>query len=578
MAGISGLGSGIKIDEIVPALVAAEKAPKQNQLSNLLKSTDAKISALGTLYSAVNELNTALQNLSKASAFQKQSVSSSNSSVLTVTSNGTLPPSKFSLQVQQLASSSKVVLPSVTGGSAATFNTGSLTISAGETSIDVDITEQNNNLLGIRDAINSAGANNGISASIVTDSSGSRLVLSSSKTGSGNDLKVAVTEDGLKTGTNSLKALSFEGGSSVTQLPVVESGAAATFKQGSLTIASGSVSLNVQVEAGDSLDTILQKINAAGESQGISASMETVEDGSRLVIRSSNGEDLSVTADSDNSSAGDNNLSALASVAGSNSKTIDTAKSALFTVDGLSVEKLTNTIDDVIDGVTIKLTGVQSADDIAANKTVDITISQDKGAVRTNLQQFVDSYNKLITATNSLTVVVPSAQEGENPVTGALVGDSSVRNLLSGLRKEMVSLNLGGDGPSSLAELGITTAKDGTLSLDSTKLDNYLSNNYDKVGEYLAGANGLMGRLESVTKPYLGTDGVIKQRDSALWETKANIKTQQSALDMRMEKLQTRLYAQYNAMDSLIAQLSRTSENLTNSLASLPGVVKKDSK
>jgi flagellar hook-associated protein 2 len=577
MAGISGLGSGIKIDEIVPALVAAERAPKQNQLNSLLTSTESKISALGTLYSAVNDLGSALQNLNKASAFQKQSVTSSNSSVLTVTSNGNTPPSKFSLQVQQLASSSKVVLPSVTGGSAATFNTGSLSISAGDNSIDIEITDKNNSLLGIRDAINTAGSGKGISASIVTDSSGARLVLSSSATGAGNDLKVAVTEDGVTAGSNSLKALGFVAGSSVAQLPTLSEGPAATFKQGSLSIVSGAVSLGIDVEAEDTLDTIMQKINADGASQGISASIEIVNGGARLLVHSSAGEDLAVSASGNESSSGTNSLSTLASVPGSNSKTIDTAKSALFKVDGLSVEKKTNTIDDVIDGITIKLTGVQSTDDIAANKTVDITIGQDKSTVRTNLQQFVDSYNKLISTTASLTVVVPSAQEGENPVTGALVGDSTVRGLLASLRKEMVSLNTSGQGVSSLAELGITTQKDGTLSLDSSKLDAYLVNNYDQVSEYLTGTNGFMGRLEAVTKPYLGTEGVIKQRDSALWSTKDSIKTQQAALDLRMEKLQTRLFAQYNAMDSLVGQLSRTSESLASQLASLPGFVKKDS-
>jgi flagellar hook-associated protein 2 len=577
MAGIAGLGSGIKIDEIVPALVAAEKAPKQNQLDTLQKSTEAQISGLGTLFSAANDLSTTLASLKNVSAFQKTTVSSSSSSVVTATATGSIPAGKFSLQVQQLASSSKVVLPSVTGGSAATFNTGSLNISAGSASINIDVTAQNNSLLGIRDAINTAGASQGISASIVTDSSGSRLVLSSSKTGAGNDLKVSASQDGLATGANSLNALGFSGGSSVAQLPLVAGGASAAFKQGTLNIASGAVNLSVEVEAQDSLDSIMQKINAGGSAQGISASIETVEGGSRLVIHSSAAEDLSVTAQTDDSSAGDISLSTLASTAGSNSKTIDTAKSAIFKVDGLSVEKPTNSIDDVIEGLTLNLTGVQSADDIAANKTVDITIGQDKSTVRTNLQKFVDSYNKLITATSSLTVVVPSEIDGEVPVTGALVGDSTIRNLLAGLRKQMVTLNTSGSGITSLAELGITTQKDGKLSLDSSKLDALLVNKYDQVSEFLTGSNGLVGRLSKVTDPYVATDGVIKQRESALWSIKSSIKTQTEALDLRMEKLQTRLYAQYNAMDSLVSQLTRTSENLTNTLANLPGVVKKSS-
>ncbi|TNF19808.1 MAG: flagellar hook protein FliD, partial [Pseudomonadales bacterium] len=76
---------------------------------------------------------------------------------------------------------------------------------------------------------------------------------------------------------------------------------------------------------------------------------------------------------------------------------------------------------------------------------------------------------------------------------------------------------------------------------------------------------------------YVATDGVLKQRDSALRGTLQNIDKQRESLDKRVESLQTRLYAQYNAMDSLVGQLSRTSESLGSMLANLPGFVKKDS-
>lgn len=573
MVGITGIGSGIDIDSIVKAIVNSERAPKEAQLNRLEKATTSRISALGTMRSVISEFSTTLQSLNKLSAFQKQSVSSSNSSVLTATASSDVPVGKFSLQVQQLASSSKVALQSVTGGSAATFNTGSLTISAGTSSIDVDITEDNNSLLGIRDAINTAGSSQGISASIVTDASGSRLVLSSSKSGAGNDLQVVATQDGVTQGANSLKALAFSAGNSTAQLPIVAGGAAATFKDGTLNIASGAVNLAVAVDAEDSLDTIRQKINIDGAGQGISASIETVDGGARLVIQSSNAEALSVTATTDDLSLGDNSLSALASIAGSNSKTIDTAKSAILKVDGLSVVKLTNSISDVIEGVTINLVGAQSADDIAANKTVDINISEDKGSVRTNLQKFVDTYNKLIQTSNELTAVVPVG-EGKAPVAGPLLGDTSVRNLLSGMRKELVQLGESSD-VQSLAELGITTQKDGKLSINSTTLDSALAENYDKIAEFLAGEDGLMGRLEAVVKPYLGTEGVLQQREKGLQTTISSIDKQRVALDLRIEKVQERLYSQYNAMDMLVGRLQKTSESLANQLASLPGFVKK---
>jgi len=577
MAGITGIGSGIDINSIVKALVDAERAPKQAQLDRLEKTTTSRISALGSLRSVVGELSSTLQGLNKLSAFQKNSISSSNSSVLTATAGTTVTPGSFSLQVQQLASSSKVALQSVSGGNAATFNSGKLTISAGSSSFDVDITAANNSLTGIRDAINTAGESQGISASIVTDASGSRLVLNSNKTGDGNDLQVAVTEDAVTRGQNSLKALAFSSSTSSVQLPSIAGGAAATFKAGTLSIASGAVNLDVTVNAEDSLTAIRDAINTQGAGQGISASIETVEGGAaRLVVSSNSANAVTVTSSSPDTGLGDNSLSALNSVAQTNAKTIDLAKSAKFTVDGLAVVKDSNTISDVIDGVTLSLVSAQSADDIAAGKTVTVTVGQDRNLVKANLQKFVDSYNKMIQTTSELTAVV-QVGEGKKPVTGPLLGDSSIRNLLSGMRKEMTQL---GDGTDlrSLAELGITTGKDGKLSLDSTKLDAALAGGgYDKVANFLAGEDGLMSRLTNVVAPYTKTDGVFDQRQKGLQTTINSIDKQRSALDLRIEKVQARLLNQYNAMDALVGRLQKTSESLAGQLASLPGFVKKDS-
>lgn len=128
----------------------------------------------------------------------------------------------------------------------------------------------------------------------------------------------------------------------------------------------------------------------------------------------------------------------------------------------------------------------------------------------------------------------------------------------------------------ALAQLGITTQKDGTLKIDDTVLSSALDNNFDQVAEYLAGDKGLMGRLESNVNDYLKTNGVLDQRTKALQSTLTNIDDQREALDLRIEKLQERLVAQYTAMDQLVASLKKTSESLTNQLASLPGFVKKD--
>lgn len=584
MAGILGIGSGIDIDSIVTALVNAEKAPKTQQLDRLEKATTSRFSALGTLKGSLSSLQTAIQGLNKASIFEARTASTTNSGVLTAKATSSAVAGKYSIQVEQLASSSKVGLQSVSSGSA-TFNSGKLTISSGSTSIEVDVADGKNTLTAIRDSINESGKGVGISATIVTDASGSRLVLSSTKAGEGNDLKVAVTEDGVTTGSVALTTQAFQPSSSL-QLPSFSSGSTTTFKGGDIQITSGDVNLNVTIPDGFTLEDVRDMININGNPQGISAVIETDTSGARLVLSSSNGTELSASVTSTGGTVGSNELTALNPAAGVTSTItapnstsgaagiISKAQSAVLYVDGLKVISDSNSVTSAIDGVTLNLASVQSASDISAGKTVDVTVGVDKATVKSNLQKFVEGYNSLMTTAGQLTAVV-QVGEGKNPVTGALVGDATVRGLVSGLRGELVKL-AGDSGFRALAELGITTQKDGTLKIDDATLTSALDNNFDKVSEFLAGDSGLMGRLETKVSAYLKSDGVFDQRTKALQSTLSNIDDQRAALDLRIEKVQERLVAQYSAMDQLVASLQKTSESLANQLASLPGFVKKD--
>lgn len=485
MIGITGIGSGIDIDGIVSALVNSERAPKAGQLDRLEKTTTTRISAIGSLTGALNTFKTAVDSLNKTSLFESRTASSSNTSALKITAASTAPAGNFSFQVQQLASSSKVALQSVAGGNAATFSSGTLAISAGSTSINVNITESNNTLAGIRDAINEAGTSDGLSATIITDDSGSRLVLSSTKSGAGNDIQVAASVDGVTSGDNALTTQAF--------VPVVDPGNADAFLPPSSTTGGGGV--------------------------------------------------------------------------------IAKAQSAKLTIDGLQLVRDSNLIEDAIEGVSINLVAAQSSADLLEGKTINTTVGVDKGGVKSNLQKFVDAYNALVGTTSQLTAVVPVT--GGAPVTGPLLGDSSVRSLLSGLRNELVQV-VGEGGVRALADLGITTEKNGRLTLDDGKLTSALDRNFDQVADYLTGENGLIGRLSDSVAGFVGTDGLLKQRTDALQGTLKGIDEQRKTLDLRVERIQTRLFAQFNAMDALVGQLKRTSESLAGQLANLPGFVRKD--
>ena len=86
-----------------------------------------------------------------------------------------------------------------------------------------------------------------------------------------------------------------------------------------------------------------------------------------------------------------------------------------------------------------------------------------------------------------------------------------------------------------------------------------------------------MKRLEQRIEGYTQVGGILDERMKGLQTTISGIDKQKETLNRRIEQLQTRLFAQFNAMDSLVGQLSRTGDRLAQALGSLSGVVKKDS-
>lgn len=474
MAGVTGIGSGLDIDSIVAGMVAAERAPKETQLANLEKKTTTQITAVGALKGAISDFQTALAALNKPELFQARSATSSKSDLVGVTATTTAGAGSYQLEVKSLASSSKVALAAIpnTAEAPARFTSGTFEVSLGvpgippapntKESFSVTIDENNNTLAGVRDAINTAGKDMGVSATIVTDEYGSRLVLSSSKTGAGRDITVTATGAD-EPGLIGLSALNFTGTSGT----------------------------------------------------------------------------------------------------GKDARVLTSAQSAELYVDGLKVISETNKVDGAIEGITLDLKAKT-----VANEPLTIAVAEDKAGVKKQIQSFVDSYNKLIGVINAQTKVT-SVGEGKAPVTGALVGDATARTLLNTIRNELV--NVQGDGAlRALTDIGITTQKDGTLAIDSAKLDKAMASNFGELAGLFTGDKGLASRLDAKLKPYTETGGILEQRNKAMTETITKIDDQQEALTRRLTSLQERLYKQFNAMDLLVGQLSNTSSSLLASLENLP--------
>lgn len=361
---------------------------------------------------------------------------------------------------------------------------------------------------------------------------------------------------------------------------------------GTLTIDIGDDVLEVDVSEA-SLTDIRDAINAAGQSKGLSATIVTDpngEGGSRLVLsadESGTGNDISVTVSDATGSLGDLAFTPASGIDADFQPTavdadnpraarvISYSRDASLAIDGITMSSASNTVEDAIEGVTLTLNAAQSAEALSNAETVTLSVTADKDGVKKSITGFVDAYNAMLTSINSLTSVVAVGGEDSEPLAAALVGDSSVRSFMSSIRSEMGSA-VSGSGIRILADLGITTQSDGTLAIDSAKLGKALDGNLEQVGELFAGEKGLMSRLETKVEPYTETDGILDARTKALQNTLTRVDEQRETLATRLSKLETRLLAQFNAMDTLVSQMTSTSDYLSSQLDSLPGVVKKD--
>ncbi|PCC97732.1 hypothetical protein EAO82_16780 [Halopseudomonas pelagia] len=482
----NGIGSGLDINGIVKALVDAEAAPKSAQLNRLEKATTAKFSGLGQFRSALSEFQTALKDLNDPALFQKRSATSGKPDIFSVTADAKATAGNFNVQVFKLAQTSKVALAGV-ADPAAELGTGKLTINVGDTQLNIDVTEGNDSLTAIRDAVNAAGKESGLSASIVTDpngAGGSRLILSSTQSGTGNDISVSVVSDDDPSALSGLAYTPPAPDADFTPTPV------------------------------DPTDPMA-------------------------------------------------------------ARTISYGQDAQLAIDGIKISSATNTISDAIEGVSITLKSKQSKEDIDSQTSVSLAVAEDRAGVKSQLKKFVDAYNKMMGTVTSLTKVTKVGGEDGEPLAAALVGDASVRSFMSAIRNELGNAQ-GTDGMRILADLGISTQRDGTLAIDDERLDTVLKDNFEQLNGFLTGDNGLMARLNGKVDPYTQTGGILESRTTALQNTLSSVDDQREQLTLRIDKLEARLFSQFNAMDALVGQLSGTSDYLSGALSNLPGVVRQD--
>lgn len=193
-----GIGSGIDINSMVSQLVAAEGKPAKNAIASQQSDAQTRLSGLGSLKSALSTFQTAVRQLNDASLYQKNSLVSSDETVLTATAGLGSVPGSQSINVTQLAKAQRSAATTEFSGLSDVVGTGTLTFAMDDgSSFSVTLDSGNNTLAGLRNAINTASDNKGITASIMTVDSTvnpgttvSKLVFTGKETGSSHSFTI----------------------------------------------------------------------------------------------------------------------------------------------------------------------------------------------------------------------------------------------------------------------------------------------------------------------------------------------------------------------------------------------------
>jgi len=451
-----GIGSGLDVNSIVTQLMAIEKRPL-DALQTKATSIQSTISEYGKIQSAVSTLNDLAAKLAGTSAW-KQTVSNSSSTAVSAVTNNSAPGT-YSVTVAALASVQTIatgtpVPASTTPGAGTlhielgTYGTGqtSFTPKAGATAVDVAIAATDT-LADVRDKINAAGA--GVTALIMTDASGSRLLIRSNDSGAANAFR-----------TSGVASLAFD------------------------------------------------------PSAGVATMVQS-----------------------------------------------QTAADAQATINGLAVTSSSNSLSNIVDGLTLNLANVTT-------DPVTVNVVTDTDALKKTISDFAAAYTAVVKLIGTDTKYDAATKTG-----GLLQGDSAAVGIQRQLRTLAGSLSAASTTFGHLSDIGLELQADGSMTVNDSKLGNALGN-LAELKKMFANSNpadptqdGFAKRFRVATDLMLGVDGAVSTRTAGLNQQLQRNENDQDNWSVRLEQIEQRLRAQYTALDATMAQLSTQSAYLTQQIA-----------
>ena len=470
----TGIGSGLNVTDILDRLMAVEQRPL-DLLQTAATNLSTKLSNVGKLQGYFATLRDKANLLTAPTLWSGTTATSADTSAVTVATGSGAVAGSYAVNVSRLAvgqtvtSAAQPAATSTLGAGTLTIELGTwgagepaadFTAKAGSSPVSITIDEGETSLAAIRDKINSAGA--GVTATLVTDATGTRLSLRSQATGSENAFRVSVAE------TN---------------------------------------------PDGD-------------DAAGLSMLAYDASSASSPMARST------------------------------------TAANAALTVNGISLSSASNTLSNVVDGLTLNLIKPTGGD-------VAVTVATDTASAKTAITDFVAAFNTLASFIRTQT-----AYNADSKTAGALQGDQSTLALQSQLRAVLNEGSTASSTWSRLSDIGLTLKSDGTLETNATKLDNALGN-LPELKKLLSNDGsssaemGFVRRFKNLADAALGSSGVFESRSSSLQASIDRNGKSQDAMELKLEKTRARLQAQYSALDTKMSTLSNLSSYMTQQITQM---------
>jgi flagellar hook-associated protein 2 len=575
-------GSGVDVNALANSLVEAEKAPRKAEIDAKVKKAEGGISGYAAMKFVLGDLQTAFSNLKNQSSFNTLVPQISQPNAVSVTTTASATTGSHTVSVTQLAQQQRSIsdnnvpgfatpLSQVNGGAAF-----SLIFKNG-----IDPTPAKSFTLGSSAPSTSVITFKAMHKGDTVTVNG--LTLTANKSLSASE--VGELFDQLNTTTEAALAAGGVEGSAINSTALATYG---TFSGKFLTGYSSGVNSNgvvtltstthnaadIAAPTGTQFSNTIAVAAAATTPAGIVAAINSANLGiSAQLVNTGNIATpyrIMVTG-----ASGASNAFSLASLkVGGGEVTgvsfgnkLQSAVDATFNVNGMAMTSSKNTVTDAIAGATLNLTATTTT-----NVPANLVFSRDTSSISTKLNALVTAYNDA----NTMLGVVSDPKSTVETFGATLVGNSIVGSVRSQMR-QLISgnSNTPAGGLTALRDIGFNIDQKGVLSIDKTKLDNSLKDNFDNVVTLVTGnqenqskfsivPSGVAGEAVKKLTALLDTTAPLTTKSTNLTTKINDYKKQLAKLEVRMTELLARYNKQFAAMESMVGQ----SKSLQTSLKS----------